>query len=118
MPLACQPCVLVQCALADNAAYVWWIRSILRDVIGAHLSCKISSNWSEAADDPRVERDAIHGIKPNRLPRDEGHNKVGSTCIVSRCDQLVCHLLPARRTLSNVDFPVRCDLNAPDAVVR
>jgi hypothetical protein len=86
--------------------------------IGAHLSCKISPNWSEAADDPRGERDAIHGIKPNRVPRDEGYNTFGSTCLVSRCDQLVCHLLPARRTLSNVDFPVRCDLNAPDAVVR
>src|SRR5260370_13732933 len=33
------------------------------DVVGAHLRCKISPNWSEAADDPRVERDAIHGRK-------------------------------------------------------
>src|SRR6266851_10391899 len=28
--------------------------------VGANLSCKISPNGSEAADDPRVERDAIH----------------------------------------------------------
>jgi hypothetical protein len=48
----------------------------------------------------------------------KGTTRSGSMCIGSRCDQLVCHLLPARRTLSNVDFPVRCDLNAPDAGVR
>jgi hypothetical protein len=79
------------------------IRSTFRyDVIGAHLSCKFSPNGSEAVNDPRVERDAIHGIKPNSVPRDEVHYTFGSTCIVSRFDQLVCHLLPARRTLSNV----------------
>jgi hypothetical protein len=51
---------------------------------------------------PPVERDAIHGIKPNSVPRDERHYTFGSTRIVSRFDQLVCHLLPARRTLSRV----------------
>jgi hypothetical protein len=76
--------------------------SILWDVVGAHLSLLLCSNGSEAADDPRVERDAIHWIKPNNVPRDEGHYTFGSTCIVSRLDQFVCHLLPARRTISNV----------------
>jgi hypothetical protein len=75
---------------------------ILWDVVGAHLSLQLCPNGSEAADDPRVERDAIHGIKPNSVPRDEGHYTFGGTCIVSRFDQFVCHLLPARRTLSNV----------------
>jgi hypothetical protein len=76
--------------------------SILWDVVGAHLSLQLRPNGSEAADDPRVERDAIHWIKLNSVPRDEGHYTFGSTCIVSRFDQFVCHLLPARRTLSNV----------------
>jgi hypothetical protein len=76
--------------------------SILWDVVGAHLSLQLCPNGSEAADDPRVERDATHGIKPNRVPHDDGHYTLGSTCIVSRFDQFVCHLLPARRTLSNV----------------
>jgi hypothetical protein len=76
--------------------------STLWDVVGAHLSLQLCPNGSEAADDPRVERDAIHWIKPNSVPRDEGHYTFGSTCIVSRFDQFVCHLLPARRTLSNV----------------
>jgi hypothetical protein len=75
--------------------------SILWDVVGAHLSLQLCPNGSEAADDPRVECDAIHWIKPNSVARDEGHYTFGSTCIVSRFDQLVCHLLPARRTLSN-----------------
>ena len=76
--------------------------SILWYVAGAHLSLQLCPNGSEAADDPRVERDAIHWIKPNSVPRDEGHYTFGSTCIVFRFDQLVCHLPPARRTLSNV----------------
>jgi hypothetical protein len=77
-------------------------RSILWDVVGAQLSSKISSNGSEAADDPGVERDAIHGIKPNSVLSDEGHYTFGSTCIVSRFDQLGCHLVSARSTLSSV----------------
>jgi hypothetical protein len=39
--------------------------SILWDVVAAHLNCKINPNGIEASDDPRVERDSIHGIKPN-----------------------------------------------------
>src|SRR5260370_20972443 len=66
------------------------IRSTLWDVIGAHLSCKISSNGSEAADNLRVERDAIHGIKPNGVPRDEGHYTFRSTRILSTFHQLTC----------------------------
>jgi hypothetical protein len=76
--------------------------SILWNVVDAHLSLQLCPNGSEAAGDPRVERDAIHGIKPNSVPHDEGHYTFGSTCIVSRFDQFVRHLLPARRTLSNV----------------
>jgi hypothetical protein len=76
---------------SDSAAYVQSICLILLKVVGAHLSCKISPNGSEAAGDPRVERDAIHGIKPNSVSRDEGHDTFGSTCIISRLDQLVCH---------------------------
>jgi len=47
--------------------------SILWDVVGAHLSLQLCPNGSEAADDPRVERDAIHWIKPNSVSRDQGH---------------------------------------------
>ena len=53
--------------------------SILWDVVGAHLSLQLCPNGSEAADDPRVERDAIHWIKPISVPRDEGHCTFGST---------------------------------------
>jgi hypothetical protein len=76
--------------------------STLWNIVGTHLSLQLCPNGSEAADDPRVERDAIHWIKPNRVLSDEGHYTFGSTCIVSGCDQLGCHLVPARRTLSSV----------------
>ena len=79
-----------------------WIRSTLWNIVGSHLSLQLSPNGSETADDPRVERDAIHWIKPNPVLSDEGHYTFGSTCIVSRFDQLGCHLVPARRTLSNL----------------
>jgi len=42
----------------------------------------------ELQDDPRVERDAIHRVNPNRVPRDEGHYTFGITSIVFRFDQL------------------------------
>jgi hypothetical protein len=61
------------------------IRSTFWDIVGAHLSLQLCPNGSEPANDPRIERDAIHGIKPNSIPGDEGHY-----------DQLVCHSLPAR----------------------
>jgi hypothetical protein len=65
--------------------------SILWDVVGAHLSLQLCPNGSEAADDPRVECDAIHWIKPNSVPRDEGHYTFGRKCSVTRFDQFVCH---------------------------
>jgi hypothetical protein len=76
--------------------------STLWGIAGTHLSLQLCPNGSEPANNPRVERDAIHGIKPNSIPGDEGHYTFGSTCIVSRFDQLVCHLLPVRRTLTSV----------------
>jgi hypothetical protein len=42
----------------------------------------------ELQDDPLVERDAIHRVNPNRVPRDEGHYTFGITSIVFRFDQL------------------------------
>jgi hypothetical protein len=73
-------------ALSHQWAFCRVEASILWEVVGAHLSCKISPNGREAADDPRVEPDAIHGIKPNSVPRDEGHYTFRSTCVVSRFD--------------------------------
>ena len=82
------------------------IRSTLWNIVGAHLSLQHCPNGSEPADDPRVERNAIHGIKPNSVTRDEGHYTFGSAYIVSRFDQLFacgadkpddlrkCHFVP------------------------
>ena len=76
--------------------------SILWDVVGAHLSCKISPNGSELANDPRVDRDAIHSIKPNSVPRDEGYYTFGSTCIVLQ----VSIFQTLQNNLPSIDFSV------------
>jgi hypothetical protein len=55
-------------------------------VIGSHLSLQLCPNGREPSNDPRVERDAIHGIKPNSVPRDEAHYTFGGASIVSRFD--------------------------------
>jgi hypothetical protein len=68
----------------------------------AHLSCKISPNGSELANDPRVDRDAIHSIKPNSVPRDEGHYTFGSTCIVLQ----VSIFQTLQNNLASIDFSV------------
>jgi hypothetical protein len=47
-----------------------------RLIIGAHLSLQHCLNGSEPANDPRVERDAIHGIQPNSVPRDRATTHV------------------------------------------
>jgi hypothetical protein len=67
--------------------------STLWKIVGAPLSLQLCANGSEPANDPRIERDPIHGIKSNSVPRDEVHYTFGSTCIVSRFDHLMCHLL-------------------------
>src|ERR1700738_1725801 len=58
--------------------------------------------WERGCERSRIERDAIHRIKPKGVPRDEIHYTFGRPRIISRFDNLVCHLLPARRTLSKV----------------
>jgi hypothetical protein len=52
---------------------------ILWDVVRAHLSLQLCPNGSEAADDPRVERYAIHGIKPDPELLNEGDDTFGSS---------------------------------------
>jgi hypothetical protein len=66
-----------------SASALWYI-------VGEHLSLQLCPDGSKPANEPRVESDAIHWIKPDPVLLNEGDDTFGSSHIVSGFDDR-CH---------------------------
>lgn len=52
-------------------------------ILGAHLGLELSSNWSQAASDPRVESDPVDWIEPDCKLLDEFHDTLSRPHVVT-----------------------------------